>query len=187
MKQVFTILGEGQLSLTKVVIVVDGDVNVQDFRQVSDALWAKLDAYEGIYLIAPTAQDTLDFTGPAMNTGSRLVLVATSRPNAPQRQTPPPPPPEANEVHKDIIEVSALGKAFLFAQVKDGANKEAVREALTNHGAAKEYLFHILVSSDVPLDDPVLILWGWFTRFDPLRSEERRVGKECRSRWSPER
>ena len=24
--------------------------------------------------------------------------------------------------------------------------------------------------------------WGWFEIF---RSEERRVGKECRSRWSP--
>jgi class 3 adenylate cyclase len=31
----------------------------------------------GIHLLAPTAQDTLDFTGPAMNTGSRLILVAT--------------------------------------------------------------------------------------------------------------
>ena len=25
---------------------------------------------------------------------------------------------------------------------------------------------------------------AWF-HFNPLRSEERRVGKECRSRWSP--
>src|SRR2546425_5855384 len=26
---------------------------------------------------------------------------------------------------------------------------------------------------------------SWMTREDRLRSEERRVGKECRSRWSP--
>ena len=25
----------------------------------------------------------------------------------------------------------------------------------------------------------------WDSAFDPQRSEERRVGKECRSRWSP--
>ena len=26
---------------------------------------------------------------------------------------------------------------------------------------------------------------SWNKRFDSVRSEERRVGKECRSRWSP--
>jgi 3-polyprenyl-4-hydroxybenzoate decarboxylase len=26
----------------------------------------------------------------------------------------------------------------------------------------------VLVSEDVPLSDPSLLLWGWFTRFDPL-------------------
>ena len=26
----------------------------------------------------------------------------------------------------------------------------------------------MLVSPDVPLDEPRLVLWGWFTRFDPL-------------------
>src|SRR2546430_13934896 len=31
-----------------------------------------------------------------------------------------------------------------------------------------------------------LLFWGWLlTLYSALRSEERRVGKECRSRWSP--
>src|SRR2546427_10796576 len=30
-----------------------------------------------------------------------------------------------------------------------------------------------------------LRLVDWFNRVDATRSEERRVGKECRSRWSP--
>jgi len=30
-----------------------------------------------------------------------------------------------------------------------------------------------------------LTAWGGFTSADADRSEERRVGKECRSRWSP--
>ena len=33
---------------------------------------------------------------------------------------------------------------------------------------ASKFLFHVLVSEDVPLDDPRLMLWGWFTRFDPV-------------------
>jgi 4-hydroxybenzoate decarboxylase subunit C len=29
------------------------------------------------------------------------------------------------------------------------------------------YLFIVLLSPDIPLQDAVLRLWGWFTRFDP--------------------
>jgi 4-hydroxy-3-polyprenylbenzoate decarboxylase len=42
-------------------------------------------------------------------------------------------------------------------------------DALRRHPATRDYLFHVLVSRDIPLDDPVMRLWGWFTRFDPAR------------------
>ena len=29
------------------------------------------------------------------------------------------------------------------------------------------------------------VYWNWHGRLGGVRSEERRVGKECRSRWSP--
>jgi len=56
----------------------------------------------------------------------------------------------------------------LVAGVGETADTQAVRKALADHPVTREYLFHVLVSPDVPLDDPRLILWGWFTRFDPL-------------------
>ncbi len=169
LKQAFTILGEGQLSLTKILIIVEDDINIKDFKQVSDALWKKLDVLEGIYLIAPTAQDTLDFTGPSMNMGSRLILLAVNSANQPVRTAPPPAPPAAAEVHQDIDKLMMLGDAFLIVRVKEGREAAPIREALARHSITKQYLFHVLVSSDVPLDDPALVLWGWFTRFDPLK------------------
>jgi len=54
------------------------------------------------------------------------------------------------------------------AQIREGGDPAKVRAALTAHPAARHYLFHVLVSADVPLDDPMMVLWGWFTRFDPL-------------------
>ncbi len=168
LKYALGVLGEGQLSLTKVLIVVDAGVDVRDFSQVSDCLWSNLDAADGLPLLAPPAQDTLDFTGPAMNTGSRLILLATERDSGPIRSGGPQPLPPAHELHKDILAATALGKAVLIAQVPPEADKEDVRLALSQHPATREYLFHVLVSPDVPLDDRRLILWGWFTRFDPL-------------------
>jgi UbiD family decarboxylase len=168
LKQACAILGQGQLSLTKVLILVNGDVaNIRDFRQVSRSLWQNLDAADGLHLLAPTAQDTLDFTGPAMNTGSRLILLATRRAQPLRQVTPPPPPPPA-EVHPGIVRMAPFGEAFLMVQVRAGAERDQLVAALRRHPATAPRLFHVLVSEDVPLDDTMLMLWGWFTRFDPL-------------------
>ncbi len=165
LKHALGLMGEGQLSLTKIMIVVDHDVNVRDFKQVSHALWQSLDASSGIHLLSPTAQDTLDFTGPSMNTGSKLILLGTRGHRPPLRLAPPPIPAS---VHPQILSMVAVGEAFLVAQVPPDANKTAIREALAAHPATHPYLFHVLVSPDVPLTDLRMILWGWFTRFDPL-------------------
>ncbi|MEI6149736.1 MAG: UbiD family decarboxylase [bacterium] len=168
LKHAMGVLGEGQLSLTKVLIVVSPEVNVRKFADVSRAVWENLDSAEGLHLLAPTAQDTLDFTGPAMNTGSRLILLAT-RGDRPKRRTqPPPPPPKPGDVAPGLLALAAVGEAFLVAQVARDADKTSIREALAAHPATRDYLFHVLVSDDVPVDDPRLVLWGWFTRFDPL-------------------
>jgi len=168
LKHALGLLGEGQMSLTKIMIVVSHDVDVRNFKQVSRAVWHNLDATEGLHILAPSAQDTLDFTGPAMNTGSKLILLATHGDRPPIRTQPPPPPPQPHEVHPHVLGMTAMGEAFLVAQVGTKADRSAVREALLHHPATRQYLFHVLISEDVPLDDSRLILWGWFTRFDPL-------------------
>jgi UbiD family decarboxylase len=169
LKHAFGILGEGQLSLTKILIITGPDCDdVRDFEKVSGALWRHLDIEEGFHLITPTAQDTLDFTGPAMNTGSRLILLATARPDGPIRTAPPPPAPKPGTVHKDIDAMVPLGEAFLIVRVKSNGDKSGVTAALWQNAQTKQYLFHVLVSMDVDIHDPMMVLWGWFTRFDPL-------------------
>jgi len=168
LKHTLGMLGEGQVSLTKVLITVDQRVNVRDMEAVSRALWMHLEAETGIHLLAPTAQDTLDFTGPSMNTGSRLILMATDN-GKPIRGEAPRHVPEPGDLHPDVLDATALGPAFLLVQVKDACrDTKSVRQALIRHAVARDFLFHIIVSEDVPLNDRTLMLWGWFTRFDPL-------------------
>jgi 3-polyprenyl-4-hydroxybenzoate decarboxylase len=172
LKHALSMLGEGQVSLTKVLMVVDASVNVRDFKQVSRALWQHLDA-DGVHLLVPTAQDTLDFTGPAMNSGSRLILLATGESDRPLRCSKPSfeEMPSPTAIHDQILGLKPLGEAILVVQtamrdaITDVTNDMA--QALAVHPATRDYLFQVLVSPDVPLDDPRLILWGWFTRFDP--------------------
>jgi 4-hydroxybenzoate decarboxylase subunit C len=168
LKHALGLIGEGQLSLTKVMIAVDENVNVKDFAEVSRAIWRNLDTADGLHLIAPTAQDTLDFTGPSMNTGSRLIILATDRPSGPIRKEPPPDPPRPEALCAGVLGATRIGPAILVVQLERDADREAVRSALSQHPATKNYLFQVLVSDDVPLDDLRMVLWGWFTRFDPL-------------------
>ena len=167
LKVAMGILGEGQVSLTKVLMVVDANVHVRDFEAVSKAVWQHLTP-EGLHLLSPTAQDTLDFTGPAMNTGSRLILMASQGKSGPVRTTPPVAPDRHLDVHPKVKGLAACGPAFLLVQVaNDMTDWDGVAQALRCNQGTRDYLFHVLVSEDIPLDDPVLRLWGWFTRFDP--------------------
>ncbi len=169
LKHTLGMLGEGQVSLTKVMITVDYRVDTRDFMAVSQALWNHLDPQSGIYLLAPTAQDTLDFTGPAMNTGSRLILMATDDGRGPLRGEAPQQVPDPADLHPDVTATASLGPAFLMVQVSDAVKTiEPLRQALANHPVAAKYIFHVIVSADVPLTDRIMMLWGWFTRFDPL-------------------
>jgi UbiD family decarboxylase len=167
LKYTLSMLGEGHVSMTKVMITVDAGVDVRNFRAVSAALWSHLKP-EGIHLLSPTAQDTLDFTGPAMNTGSRLIMMATSGDQEPMRTTPPPLPVAVTELHLQVMEAVAIGPAFLMLKVTDGFNDlSALQDLLRRDKVARQYLFHVLVSEDVPVQEPIMRLWGWFTRFDP--------------------
>ena len=166
LKHAFGVLGEGQLSLTKVLMVCDDDVNVRDFYAVSRAIREHLDPMDGVHLIAPTAQDTLDFTGPAINFGSRLILLANRGKQSPLRPSPPAPP-SPPEVHPAIRAIRAFGEGVLMVQVPKGFDRDEIRKSLAAHPATMQYVLQVAVSEDVDLRDDRMALWGWFTRFDP--------------------
>ena len=103
-----------------------------------------------------------------MNTGSRLILLAARSDDSPPRTSPPNAPPGPADVHAGILAMEPLGEAVLMVQVVQNCDISAIRESLATHPITREYLFHVLVWPDVPLDDSRLMLWGWFTRFDPI-------------------
>ena len=73
----FRLLGEGQLALTKVLLVTDQDVPLDNIRALLPAVLERLRPAEDIHIFAYTALDTLDMTGPSPNRGSKLLLIAT--------------------------------------------------------------------------------------------------------------
>ena len=71
--------GMGQLSLTKMFVVVDEDINVHDMNDVIWAVTTRADASRDTTIINNTPTDTLDPASPLVNLGSKLGIDATQK------------------------------------------------------------------------------------------------------------
>lgn len=71
--------GMGQLSLTKMVIVVDEDVNVHDINQVIWAITTRADPAHDTTIIRDAPTDTLDPASRMVNLGSKMGIDATQK------------------------------------------------------------------------------------------------------------
>ncbi|MCA1766269.1 MAG: UbiD family decarboxylase [Desulfobulbaceae bacterium] len=69
------ILGEGQLSLSKFLILTDGDIDVSDFKKLWVHVLERVDWQGDFFVFANVSQDTLDYTGPSVNKGSKAMLM----------------------------------------------------------------------------------------------------------------
>jgi UbiD family decarboxylase len=73
------ILGEGQLSLTKFLILTDGNLDVEDFPKLWTHVLERVDWGKDLFVFANVSQDTLDYTGPSVNKGSKAMLLGLGK------------------------------------------------------------------------------------------------------------
>ncbi len=184
-KTALGLLGTGQLSLTKCVVLVDEDVNPRDRDAVFGAIARNFDASEDFLLIPGVPLDTLDFTSYTMNLGSKMVIDAqtvrrvgsagvaapdgtaatgangkTAAPRAADLKDP-------RAFDATITDWRFAWGAMLVVQTRNEGR--AVVESLVHRPEYASVPFVIAVSPDVPLADDELLIWGIFTRFDCAR------------------
>ena len=76
----FRILGEGQLALTKFLLLTDARVDLDDFRALLETVLARCRFETDLFVVSNVAMDTLDYTGPKVNEGSKGVLAGLGAP-----------------------------------------------------------------------------------------------------------
>jgi 4-hydroxy-3-polyprenylbenzoate decarboxylase len=197
MRAALGLLGTGQLSLTKCVVLVDEDVDVTDWKAVFGAIREHFDPEEDFLLLPGVPLDTLDFTSMRMNLGSKMVLDAMGRRGVGPGDTTLPSrvgegnAPTGGRLHaeersaqararRDAAAGSLAGRiagvraarviedVMLVLHADAGRGRAAVTELVADPVFAGLKLI-VAVSPDVPFDDPTLLLWGIFTRFDAAR------------------
>src|SRR4029078_1961364 len=73
MASAFRFLGKVRLSLTKFLLLPDRYVDLRNFKATLEHLLARTHPETDLYVFSNLSMDTLDYTGPAVNEGSRGV------------------------------------------------------------------------------------------------------------------
>ena len=162
LKTAMSLLGTGQLSLTKVLVLVGPDRDPSDFRAVLGDLWHRFDPEDHMWLLPFAPLDTLDFTSFKMHVGSKLVIDAAGEILS---KADPPRGVDPRRFDDRMENYKLLEGGFLAIVARQ--NARAILQNLVK--APLGVRFVVAVSPDVRLDDDENLQWGVFTRFDPAR------------------
>ncbi len=162
MVSAFRILGEGQLSLTKFLLVTDSAVELRDFEKTLEHVLARCRPETDLYVLANLSMDTLDYTGPAVNKGSKGVLLGLGEPvrDLPRRFEGSLPGgfAEAIPFCAGCLVVSGEG----FERERPAASRLAASPAL------RDWPLVVLVDdAREATSSSEKFLWTTFTRFEP--------------------
>jgi UbiD family decarboxylase len=166
MASAFRILGEGQLSLTKFLIATDQPVDLKDFRATLEHLLARTHLETDLYVFSNLSMDTLDYTGPEVNKGSKGVWLGLGDPirQLPREFRPRVGPPA------DVTDVRVFCSGCLIVGGQGYAADPGAAERLAAHPAFAEW--PLVVLTDEPeraARSATNFLWTTFTRFEPAR------------------
>jgi len=68
-----------QFMYTKLIVVVDEDINARDWKEVIWALTTRVDPARDTLIVEHTPIDTLDFASPVPGLGSKMGVDATNK------------------------------------------------------------------------------------------------------------
>ena len=164
MASAFRILGEGQLSLTKFLLLTDRPVDLLDFRATLEHVLERTHPQTDLYVFSNLSMDTLDYTGPRVNEGSKGVWLGLGDP--------------VRNLPREFRGGAALPSDLFDPRVFCGGCVVVGGPPYSaDPGAAKRIAGHpafegwpLVVLSDEPrraTASAVNFLWTTFTRFEP--------------------
>ncbi len=163
MASAFRILGEGQLSLTKFLLVTDRPADLRDFRSTLEHVLERTRVETDLFVFANLAMDTLDYTGPTVNEGSKGIWLGLGDP---VRELPA------------VFAATELPRGVSFAEpfcrgclVVGGASKSqdpGLPERIASHPEFAQWpLIVVTEEPERAVASSINLLWTTFTRFEP--------------------
>ena len=162
MASAFRVLGEGQLSLTKFLLVLDKKLDLKNFSMILEYVLERADFSKDLFIFNHLSMDTLDYTGPEVNKGSKGILLGMGDP---VRKI-------LGEFRGELASGIKIAKPFckgcLVVEGNSYEKEKDLAKEISIHKAFQDWPLIILVDSiDKALSSSTSFLWTTFTRFEP--------------------
>jgi 4-hydroxybenzoate decarboxylase subunit C len=167
------VLGEGQLSLTKFLMVTDARIDLKQFRSVLTHILERTDYSKDLYIFSNVSQDTLDYTSGTLNQGSKAILMGLGDKRFDLASHP------AHDLNNPSFRRQVVyAPGVLVVEGPGWRENDGVSRNLLEEPAVQPFRLVCLVddAADCAKDD-ASFLWTVFTRFEPAADIHSR---ECR-------
>jgi UbiD family decarboxylase len=162
MMSAFRILGEGQLSLTKFLLLTNQPVNLRDFKATLAHVLARADFRTDLFVFANLSMDSLDYAGPRVNEGGKGVLLGTGDPIRVLKDA------FTGSPRNDVRKVRVFCPGCLVVECAGFEQDRAAPTRIAQDPAFADWPLLVLSDdADRHVKSPMNFLWSTFTRFDP--------------------
>jgi 3-polyprenyl-4-hydroxybenzoate decarboxylase len=157
----FRILGEGQLSLTKFLILTDTPQDLRDFKSLFEHVLARARFESDLFIISNVSMDTLDYTSGVVNEGSKAILLGLGEavrelPREFQGSFP-----------RDVSRAEVFCGGCLVVQGQPYAEDEEQAARLAREDVFANWPLIILHDDASVAHSTPDFLWSTWTRFEP--------------------
>ncbi len=157
----FRILGEGQLTLTKFLLLTDTPQDLKDFKSLFEHILARVEWNRDLFIFSRTAFDTLDYASGRINQGSKAILMGLGEP---KRQL-------KHDFHGDLpagIEQaeSFCGGCLVVSGASYSSDKD-LPDRIAKSGNFDDWQVVVIHDNIEFAGSTETFLWATWTRFNP--------------------
>jgi UbiD family decarboxylase len=159
----FRILGEGQLTLTKFLLLTDKPQDLRDFRSLFEHILARVDWQRDLFIFSQTAFDTLDYASGKINHGSKAIMMGMGEAKRDLVRE------FRGELPSGVKRAEAFCGGCLVVEGPTYEQEEQLAERIATSGAFDEWQLVVLHDDAELARSTDKFLWATWTRFDPAR------------------
>jgi UbiD family decarboxylase len=167
------ILGEGQLSLTKFLMITDTPQPLRQFRPLLRHILERADFRTDLFVFSPVSQDTLDYTSGKLNEGSKAILMGLGDSRFRLQEAP------VSELkHPGFRKQQVFAPGLLVVEGPRWRENDPSIGLLLEEAAIEPFRI-VCLADDAGecVRDDQSFLWTVFTRFEPAADIH---AKQCR-------
>lgn len=168
----FRILGEGQLSLTKFLLLTDTPQDLHDFPRLFEHVLARARWETDLFVFSNVSMDTLDYTSGKVNEGSKAIMLGLGKPVRAL-------PREFNgELPRDVAQAKVFCGGCLVVQGSHYSEDPGQAARLARETVFAEWPLVVLHDEVNVTRSTTDFLWATWTRFEPaadIHAAETRV------------